>query len=126
MTGQALVSLAGVSKTYGDRRALDGVTLALGAGEIVALIGPSGSGKSTLLRAAAGLLAIDPGQGRIEAFGELVQAGGRLARQVRRVRARIGFIFQQFNLVGRLSLFTNVALGLLARIDPLRGLLGLW
>jgi phosphonate transport system ATP-binding protein len=126
MTGQALVRLSQVSKTYGASRALDGVSLALGEGEMTALIGPSGSGKSTLLRAAAGLLPIDPGEGRIEAFGELVQAGGRISEHVRKIRARIGFIFQQFNLVGRLSLFTNVALGLLGRIDPLRGLLGLW
>ncbi len=123
---ETLLRLSEVSKTYGPRLALDGVSLSLDAGDMVALIGPSGSGKSTLLRAAAGLIPIDGGSGRIEAFGETVQEHGRISGHVRQVRARIGFIFQQFNLVGRLDLYTNVALGLLGRLDPVRGLLGLW
>ncbi len=123
---ETLVALTRVSKTYGERRALDGVSLTLGRGEMAALIGPSGSGKSTLLRAAVGFTPIDPGEGRVEVFGEAVQAGGRVSDKVRRIRARVGFIFQQFNLVGRLDLFTNVALGCLGRISPIRGLLGLW
>ena len=123
---EPLVRFEGVSKTYGAHRALDGVTLSLDRGDMVALIGPSGSGKSTLLRAAAGLVAIDPGEGHIEAFGEAMQAHGRISDNIRSVRARIGFIFQQFNLVSRLSLFTNGALGLLGRIGAWRGLLGLW
>ena len=93
---------------------------------MIALIGPSGSGKSTLLRSISGLQAIDPGEGRIEAFGGPVQENGRISGKVRQIRTRIGFIFQQFNLVGRLSLFSNVALGSLGRISPLRGALGLW
>jgi len=122
----ALLEISEVSRTYGARRALDRVSLSLAAGDMVALIGPSGSGKSTLLRAAAGLLPIDAGSGRIEAFGETVQAHGRLSGQVRQIRARIGFVFQQFNLVGRLSLFANAALGLLGRTPGFRGLIGLW
>jgi phosphonate transport system ATP-binding protein len=122
----AVLSVRQVSRSFGPRRALDGVSLEVGRGEMVALIGPSGSGKSTLLRSISALQAIDPGAGRIEAFGETVQAAGRPARGVRKIRARIGVIFQQFNLVGRLSLFSNVALGGLGRIDAWRGLLGLW
>ncbi len=93
---------------------------------MVALIGPSGSGKSTLLRSISGLQTIDAGAGVISAFGDPVQAGGRLTDRMRKARARIGFIAQSFNLVGRLSLFSNVVLGSLGRIGFLRGMLGLW
>jgi phosphonate transport system ATP-binding protein len=122
----AVLTVRNASKSFGARRALDGVTLNVAKGEMIALIGPSGSGKSTLLRSISGLQTIDSGDGRIEAFGEPVQENGRISHKVREIRTRIGFIFQQFNLVGRLSLFTNVALGSLGRIDPWRGLLGLW
>ncbi len=126
MTSTAVLSVRGACKTFGALRALDGVSLRVARGEMVALIGPSGSGKSTLLRAITGLGAIDPGEGVIEAFGQSVQAQGRIDDQVRQVRARIGMIFQQFNLVGRLTLFTNVALGMLGRLGFWRGLIGLW
>ena len=122
----AVADVRDVSKTYGLRKALDGVSVRVAQGEMVALIGPSGSGKSTLLRSITGLVPIDGGEGAVSVFGETVQQNGRTSASVRRARGKLGFIFQQFNLVGRLSLFANVMLGALARVPSWRGLLGLW
>ena len=123
MTAAPVLKLESVSRSFGARRALEGVSLSVDRGEMVALIGPSGSGKTTLLRSISGLTQVE---GRVEAFGETVQEKGRVTEAVRHIRRRIGFIFQQFNLVGRLTLFTNAALGSLGRIGFWRGLFGRW
>ncbi|HRH20543.1 MAG TPA: phosphonate ABC transporter ATP-binding protein [Brevundimonas sp.] len=121
-----VASVRDISKTFGQRKALNGVSVEVGQREMVALIGPSGSGKSTLLRSITGLQTIDAGPGVIEVFGRTVQKNGRIAGDVRKTRAKLGMIFQQFNLVGRLSLFSNVMLGALGRLPFLTGLAGAW
>jgi len=89
---------------------------------MVALIGASGSGKSTLIRHIAGLARAD--RGAIEVFDRPAQQNGRIAPDAKGLRRETGVIFQQFNLIDRLSLLTNVLIGLLGRIPPARGYLG--
>ena len=105
-----LVELAAVSKTYdgaGGPPALDGVSLDVEGGEFTAIMGPSGSGKSTLLNLIAG---IDrPSGGRVSVGGEDL---GRLSEAglARFRRARLGLVFQFFNLLGNLTVLENVLL----------------
>jgi len=114
-----------LSKTFGNgRKALDEIDLRIGTGEMVALIGASGSGKSTLLRHIAGFIAADPQPSMIEILGRPIQQNGRIVREVRRIRRDIGFVFQQFNLVNRLTVQTNVLIGALARLPFWRRLTG--
>jgi phosphonate transport system ATP-binding protein len=114
-----------ISKSFGRVRVLSGVSVAIGRGEMVGLIGASGPGKSTLIRAIAGLTAIDRGgDASILLFGQPMQRDGRVARAANGLRARIGVVFQQFNLVPRLSVLTNVCLGVLGRMPAWRAVLG--
>lgn len=106
------LSVAGLVKHFGDgRRVLDGVHLSVGRGEAVAVIGANGSGKSTLLRCCLRL--IEPSHGSVRLLGQEVTLLRQ--RDLRRLRSRIGFVFQRHNLVSRLSALTNVVHGAQAR-----------
>jgi phosphonate transport system ATP-binding protein len=115
------IRIQGLSKAFKGQGALCGVDLCVAPGEMVALIGASGSGKSTLLRHVAGFVKGDAGTVTVQ--GRQVQDGGRMARDVRAIRSGIGFVFQQFNLVGRLSVLGNVLIGRLHRTSLWRSLL---
>jgi phosphonate transport system ATP-binding protein len=128
----AAIEVIGVAKSFRPGMpVLHDIGFSIEQGEMVALIGASGSGKSTLIRAIAGLISIDrptaragaPAAGKIRVLGEAIQEDGRICASAARLRARIAIIFQQFNLVPRLSVLTNVCLGLLGQIPAWRGTL---
>jgi phosphonate transport system ATP-binding protein len=99
-----------VSKNFGPVTAVDGVALEIPEGQMVGIIGRSGAGKSTLLRMINRLL--DPSRGRIRFRGtEITSLRGR---RLLEWRTRCAMIFQQFNLVKRLDVFTNVLIGRLS------------
>ena len=123
------LEVVSVSKSFRrGQRVLKDVSLQIRKGEMVALIGASGSGKSTLIRAIAGLVPIDrdkdtaaAGGGQIRILGAAMQADGRIDPAAKTLRARVGVVFQQFNLVPRLSVLTNVCIGFLGSIPGWRG-----
>lgn len=101
-----VIELRHVDKHYGDLHVLRDVSLAVGKGEVLVVIGPSGSGKSTMCRTINRLETIDSGEILIE--GEpLPQEGRDLAR----MRAELGMVFQQFNLFAHMTILDNVTLG---------------
>ena len=99
------IRLAGVSKRFGDVVALDGANLAVAAGEVVVVIGPSGSGKSTLLRC-VNMLEV-PEAGEVYVEGQRVDPHGK---EIDRVRAQVGMVFQHFNLFPHKTVLENVTL----------------
>jgi len=120
------IEVKDLSKHFNRKKALADVNFRIEPGEMVALIGASGSGKSTLIRHIAGLERSDAGGSVIKVFGRPLQLEGRLTGNTRELRREIGAIFQQFNLVSRLPVISNVLVGTLGQIPDWRGTLGIF
>jgi phosphonate transport system ATP-binding protein len=110
----ARLKLARVSKTFGGREAIRDISLTVNEHEFVALLGSSGAGKTTLLRCVAGLLKPD--------HGTVTVAGADVSELRGRTRRRVAVIFQQFNLVARISALDNVLAGRLGHVPAWRGI----
>ena len=115
-SAQAMVTIRGVQKYYGNLHVLRGVDLDVQAGEVVCVIGPSGSGKTTLLRCINFLETYQ--EGRILVDGALVgyrERNGKLVaapeREIARIRADTAMVFQQFNLFPHMTALRNVTFG---------------
>ena len=116
------LTLNRLTKRFGNTTAVDGVSLTVEAGSFVGVIGRSGAGKSTLLRMINRLN--DPSEGSIHYDGTVVtDLHGQALRQWRR---NCAMVFQQFNLIGRLDVLTNVLMGRLTTVPTWRALLTMW
>lgn len=117
-----MLEITALSRTYGNVRALEAVSLSVAPGEFVGVIGRSGAGKSTLLRLINRL--VEPSSGEISFNGETVSALG--GRELRDWRRRCAMIFQQFNLIDRLSVLDNVLVGRVAMLPRWRSWTMAW
>lgn len=111
-----VLAVDGLTHSYGDRRVLEAVGFEVRPGEVVALVGPSGAGKTTLFRCITQLVRADAGT--VELGGR--DLGSLRGRERRQARRDIGLIFQQYNLVRRLSAIDNVLAGRLADLPAWR------
>ena len=103
---EPIIELRHVDKRYGDLHVLKDVNLTVHKGEVLVVVGPSGSGKSTMCRTINRLETIDSGEILIE--GEPLPQEGR---ELTRMRAELGMVFQSFNLFAHMSILQNVTLG---------------
>jgi polar amino acid transport system ATP-binding protein len=103
-----MISFVDINKYYGDYQALCDINAEVKKGEVVVVCGPSGSGKSTLIRTVNRLEEIKSGQLTVDGFD--IHAPGNSAAELNRMRSRIGFVFQSFNLFPHLSVLENITL----------------
>jgi phosphonate transport system ATP-binding protein len=109
------VSVRDLRVAYGEQLVLNGVDLDLFPGEMVALLGASGSGKSTLMKSLTGFAPVSGGSVRVAGHDVTNLARGEL----RTLRSQVGQVFQQFNLIPRMSVLTNVLSGALHGAGPI-------
>src|SRR5580658_4425238 len=117
-----MLEIDGLSRRFGTKAAVSEVSLQIEKGSFIGIIGRSGAGKSTLLRLINRL--VEPSAGRILFDG--VDITALRGRPLRQWRGRAAMIFQQFNLIGRLDVLTNVLMGRLAVVPPWRSMLSWW
>jgi ABC-type polar amino acid transport system ATPase subunit len=103
-----VISVRSLSKRHGDRRVLEGVSAEVTKGETIAIVGPSGGGKSTLLRCLNYLEAFDEGEVAIAGF--TLRPGMVDRALLRAMRAKVGMVFQSFNLFPHLSVIDNITI----------------
>ncbi len=118
----ALLNIKNLTKYYQDVQALAEVNFSVKKGEFVAVIGPSGSGKTTLIRCINRLIEASDGQ----VIYDNLDMRSLRGRRLRQARAKIGMIFQHYNLVPRLSVLENVLHGRLGYKNSLEGILGIY
>ncbi len=104
-----MLAIKNLKKSYGEKEILTGLDFELAPGEIVAIMGPSGCGKSTFIRLINRL--VEPNAGEIIFQGQPVHALNN--EELRKVRRKMGFVFQHFNLIRRLTAGENLTLGLI-------------
>ena len=105
-----MIEVRNLVKDHGALRVLDGVCLSVKRGEVAAVIGPSGGGKSTLLRCINGLETFQQGEVSVDTL-RLTPGDGHAALNLRRLRRRVGMVFQQFNLFPHMTVLDNVLSG---------------
>ena len=125
-TEKGIIDIKGLNKSFGKNKVLKNIDLKVREGEMVGLIGASGSGKSTLIRIIGGLETTDSTSGHLKLFGEATQVAGKKTGNHRALRRDVGIVFQQFNLIGRLSVLTNVLIGRLAHNPSWKGMIKLF
>ncbi|MFS0644107.1 phosphonate ABC transporter ATP-binding protein [Siminovitchia sp. 179-K 8D1 HS] len=120
---ETILKIRNLVKRYNNETlALNGISLDISNGEFISVIGPSGAGKSTFLRCLNRL--IDPTEGTIDFLDYSVEKANK--KELRKIRAKIGMIFQHYNLVSRLSVLENVLHGRLGYMSSFAGIFNLY
>ena len=112
----AVIKVENIRKSYSQHQVLDNISFEVEKGEIVAIIGPSGAGKTTLMRCIASLDKPDEGKISFNGNGEIKNGKKR----------KMGMVFQEFNLIPRLTVLMNVLIGRLEYTNKLASLLGIF
>lgn len=99
-----------IHKSFGNNKVLNGISLTIEKGEVVAILGPSGSGKTTLLRCISFLEAVD--EGYVGFDGKRLHVTEATAKDIKELRMNMGFVFQSFNLFANMTALENVMEGL--------------